>query len=46
MQEIDDKEEMETRSTDEDDSEDEEIIEHRRLQQALYEKEKVRTCMI
>lgn len=42
MQEIDEEEETETLSTS-DDSEDEEVLEHRRLQQALYEKEKVRS---
>ncbi|CAB3996685.1 RNA polymerase II-associated 3-like [Paramuricea clavata] len=39
LKEIDDEEDLETHSTS-DDSEDEDIVEHRRLQQALFEKEK------
>lgn len=41
LKEIDDQEDLETQSTSDEDSEDEDIIEHRRLQQALFEKEKV-----
>ena len=41
LQEMDNAEEMATQSTSDEDSEDDELVEHRRLQQALFEKEKV-----
>ncbi|XP_028397981.1 RNA polymerase II-associated protein 3-like [Dendronephthya gigantea] len=40
LKEIDDQEDLETQSTSDEDSEDEDVMEHRRLQQALFEKEK------
>ena len=41
LKDIDSQEDLQTQSTSDEDSEDEDIIEHRRLQQALFEKEKV-----